>query len=75
MIELGQGVKQFYVACPSEFADFYITDIIVQHIGSVYCILRNVSAGDGEVQQFRFSYAFDTQFHLRSLRTFQCAHG
>ena len=50
MVELSQSIQQFYMAGTSELADLYITDIIVQHIRGIHSVLRNVSAGDGEVQ-------------------------
>ena len=57
--QLGNRIQQLHVCGTSEFADLYISVVIVEHIGCVNGVLRDVTACDGEVEQFLFRGTLD----------------
>ena len=48
----------------SEFADLYISIVIVEHIGCINGVLWDVTACDGEVEQFLFRKRLTPNFTL-----------
>ena len=67
--------RQFHVGGAPELADHDVAEVVVQHVGGVDGVLRDVAADDGKVQQLFFSGTLDAQFHLAALGAFQVAHG
>ena len=66
---------QLHVRGAAEFADLYVAVVIAQHVGGVDGVLRDVTAHDGEVQQFLLRGAFHAQSHFAALGPFQGAQG
>ena len=57
--QLGNRIQQLHVCGASEFADLYIAIVIIEHIGCINGVLRDVTACDGEVEQLLFRGTLD----------------
>ena len=75
LIQFGQCDKQFRISGFTKLVDFYVAYLLINHIGGIDTLHRNVSTDNGEMKQVLFARTINAQFHLAAFFTFQAFHG